>query len=321
MYFYQEHMHWNNFLYLSSADTSREFLLSSYHKLGFTDAQAKSYENSYSLIYYLEQGKSFFEQSKKSPINIKPILLFYGMVFLIKASILTVDPNYPESSAVLAHGVSTRKRKKQNYQYMEDEVKLQKNGLFPHFSDKMFHMKHLEGTKIKIKSLLQEIPELSTFFFNWEKRKFAIPLRREEQEMYQIPEEVLDDFNMTGDRLIDFFNSKLNQPILSEKRGNKYLIKIPSSDIPVEQLPFRFHLVEDRYYWLKGSKELCFFPELIIHYLLLYHLSMIARYEIEWWVELIHHKPSIEYPLIMRYLDICIQKIPFLINQFIINDL
>lgn len=314
--------HWNDFLYLSSADTSREFLLMKYEKMGLTNAQGKSYENSYSLIYYIEQGMSFFQQSKKSPTNIKPILLFYGMVFLIKASILTVDPNYPESSSVLAHGVSTRKRKKQNYQYLEDEVKLQKNGLFPHFSDKMFHMKHLEGTKVKIHSLLKEIPELSSYFHSWNKKTIAFPLEQHDNNTYYIPNALLDYFNMTGERFFDFINSKLNQPVANEKTGGKHYVTIETkSTMPIEQLPFRFHLYKNEYYWVKNSKELCFFPELMVHYLLLYHLSMIARYEIDWWVELIHHKPSIEYPLIIRYLDICLEKVPFLINQFLLNDI
>ena len=57
----------------------------------------------------------------------KPMLLFYGMGQLFKACLLTIDPNYPESTSVLAHGVTTRKRKKQGYQFLEDEVKIQKN--------------------------------------------------------------------------------------------------------------------------------------------------------------------------------------------------
>ncbi len=54
------------------------------------------------------------------------MLLFYGMSQLFKACLLTIDPNYPESTTVLAHGVTTRKRKKQGYQFLEDEVKVQK---------------------------------------------------------------------------------------------------------------------------------------------------------------------------------------------------
>lgn len=308
---------WQNFLYISSAETSRHFLYSLYKKDNRKDAQKDSYENSYSLIHYIEQGISFFTQAKQSPLNIKPILLFYGFVFLIKGCLLTVDPKYPESSSVLAHGVSTRKRKKQNYQYLLDEVKLQKNGLFPHFSDKMFHMKHLEGTKIKIECLLKEIPELSSFFKKWEGTNYMIPLKKEKNVFY-ISDDILDFYKMTVQRLNEYLNTKSNRPLTIQKKVASQLeIKVKGCEQNIEVLPFRFNLTDGNYYFLKNAKELSFFPELMIHYLLLYHLSMIARYEIEWWAELIHQKPSLEYPLIVQYLNLCLSKIPYLIDQYL----
>jgi YaaC-like protein len=314
--------HWDNFLYISSADTSLNFLLTVYEKSKIKDAQTKSYENCYSLIYYIEQGMSFFTQAEKSPINIKPILLFYGYVFLLKACLLTVDPNYPESSTVLAHGVSTRKRKKQNYQYLRDEVRIQKNGLFPHLSDKMFHMKHLEGEKMPIEYLLQDIPELAEFFKKWSKRNLAIPLKKENDSSILITDDILDHYKMTAERFIQYLSSK-SKLKLSTKQTSSGLwqIQLPSTKSFLEILPFRFNIIDKNYYLLKNSKDLAFYPELSIHYLILYHLSMIARYEIDWWAEMIHHKPSVEYPLIVQYLNLVQTKIPFLVNQYLFEDL
>ncbi|MBU5254564.1 YaaC family protein, partial [Lysinibacillus capsici] len=103
----------SSFLYFFSANTSQEFLKKCYQKQNLDQAEQKSYENSYPFIYYLEHGQVYYEQAEKAPLVIKPILFFYGLVHLVKACILTVDPNYPETTSVLAHGVSTRKRKKQ----------------------------------------------------------------------------------------------------------------------------------------------------------------------------------------------------------------
>lgn len=88
--------------------------------------QKKSFENCYPFIYYLEHGKNYYELYKTAPFSIQPMLLFYGISQLFKACLLTIDPNYPESTTVLAHGVTTRKQKKQGYQFLEDEVKVQK---------------------------------------------------------------------------------------------------------------------------------------------------------------------------------------------------
>ena len=96
----------------------------------------------------MEHAQIYYKQAADSPLLIQPILLFYGFVHLIKACLLTIDPNYPENTSVLAHGVSTRKRKKQQYEFLKDEVKFQKNGLFPCMLENMFNIKHLEGDKI-----------------------------------------------------------------------------------------------------------------------------------------------------------------------------
>ena len=64
-------------------------------KAGMENAEQKGYENSYPFIYYLEHAQIYYEQAEQSPLLIKPILLFYGFVHLIKACILTKSPNYP----------------------------------------------------------------------------------------------------------------------------------------------------------------------------------------------------------------------------------
>lgn len=311
-----------NFLYFSSVETSQQFLYKTYTNAKISDAKKKSYENSFTFISYIEQGTTFFEEAYSSPIAIKPILLFYGLVFLIKACVLTVDPNYPESSLVLSHGVSTRKRKKQNYQYLKDEVKLQKNGLFPHFSDKMFHMKHLEGSKFAIESLLKEIPELVPYFYLWTGKDNAIPIQFNDKE-FNIPDELLDHFKMTNERFQTFLLSKTNRDIefVHNSSPLTFLVNDNKKE-SMEILPFRYNIEEKKYVFLKNEEELSFFPELMIHYLLLYHLGMIARYEIEWWSELIYSKPSIEFPLIVQYLNLSVKKIPLLIDQYLWkNDL
>ena len=82
----------------------------------------------------------------------------------MKASLLTLDPNYPESTSLLAHGVTTRKRKKQQYEFLKDETKIQKNGLLPCIAEKLFQIKQLEGEKFTMETLIREIPEMQTSF-------------------------------------------------------------------------------------------------------------------------------------------------------------
>ena len=57
----------------------------------------------------------------------------------------------------------------------------------------------------------------------------------------------------------------------------------------------------------------------MVHYLLLYNLSMIARYETEWWSELTKMMPNKDYPFIKTFLDITLQKSPFLIYEYLMG--
>ena len=234
---------------------------------------------------------------------------------------MTVNPDYPESSTVLAHGVTTRKRKKQNYEYLKDEVKVQRNGLFPHFSEKMFQIKQTIGEKFSIESLLKEIPELMTFFQRWEKQTNVLKIKKAGDE-FIIPTEIPEFFNMDIEVFQNHMKQVNNTISLSFEEINNGTFKVRlngQKNTCREIVPFRYHIKDQLLYFLKNKmkKNLSFFPELLIHYLVLYHLSMLARYEIEWWSEILHQKHSIEYPLIIHYLSISLQKIPILINQFL----
>ncbi|MDO7485550.1 YaaC family protein [Peribacillus frigoritolerans] len=87
------------------------------HKKKIAEADIKSYDNCYPFIYHLEHAKTYYNQAAIAPLSIQPILTFYGFAQLLKACLLTIDPNYPESTSMLAHGVTTRKRKSNNMNF------------------------------------------------------------------------------------------------------------------------------------------------------------------------------------------------------------
>ncbi|WAA12305.1 YaaC family protein [Fervidibacillus halotolerans] len=307
--------YWDQLLYISSLETAQQFLWEKYNEYDSSIAQRKSYENSYKLIYHMEQGKNFFHLSEKTPLSIQPIALFYGLSFLLKGALLVTDPNYPENVKVLAHGVSTRKRKKQDFIYLKDEIKIQKNGFFPHFSKKMFHMEQLEGKKIKIFDLMSQIPEMSPFF----KKRKRIVVSYVDEKNVRIPDDVFDSFHMTPRRFFEFLGENSNKPSLFQMVENGMTFTVDRLNPPFEVLPFRFNIKDQQYYYMEDEKGLFLFRELMIHYLLLYHLSILARYEIEWWVELFSQKSTIDYPLIYHYLRICLVKCPLLIQEYLFD--
>jgi hypothetical protein len=309
---------WNSYSLFFSAEYSQSYLKKCYRKLNLEQPDQKSFENCYPFMYYLEHGKLYYEQAEKSPLAIQPIMLFYGLVHLIKACILTVAPDYPETTSVLAHGVSTRKRKKQQYSFTEDEVKFQKNGLFSLMAEKMFHMKQLEGDKATMGDLMELIPELSGIFLELKgKQNFQVVAKTE--STYFLPKTIIDQFHMTENRFKEYFQSKTALPLSFVAKDEQSIAFQADLNRIYEPIPLKYNLEDQHYAFPLIKGELCLFPELLLHYLLLYNLSMIARYETEWWSELIKMMPNEDYPLIQTFLKSTINKGPYLIYQYLAN--
>jgi hypothetical protein len=310
---------WNSYTLFFSAEYSQDFLKKCYRKINLEQPDLKSFENCYPFMYYLEHGKLYYEQAEKSPLAIQPILLFYGLVHLIKACILTVEPDYPETTSVLAHGVSTRKRKKQQYRFLDDEVKFQKNGLFSLMAEKMFHMKQLEGEKATMGDVMERIPELSGIYASLRGKQNFEKLQSEQDSLYSLPMSILDHFHMTENRFKEFFQLKSSIPISFKEKSNGNLKFEANLDASAEPIPLKFNLEEKQYVLPLNKGEFLMFPELLLHYLLLYNLGMIARYETEWWSELIKMMPNEDYPLIQTFLQSTIKKGPYLIYQYLMH--
>lgn len=316
------HTHLKKFSMFYSASTTQHFLKKCYQNNGFTDAEQKSYENCYRFIYFLEHGTLHYSQAALAPLALQPTLLFYGLAHLIKACILTINPNYPEKTTMLAHGVSTRKRKKQQYNFFEDEIKCQRNGLLPIMAENMFQIKNLEGTKIAMESLLALIPELNKLFTYICNKTTFLKLQPKGNNKYELDKVVLDFYHMTENRFITFLQSKCSFPITIEHESTNNQLFIPltfESTFTSWSSPFKYHLSKESLYLPTTKSDLITVPEVIIHYLLLYNLSMIARYETEWWSELIKMMPNQDFPFIQAFLDISINKGPFLIFEYLIS--
>ncbi|MEI5909672.1 YaaC family protein [Bacillus spongiae] len=273
----------------------------------------KSYENCYPFMYYLEHGETYYKQAAHSPLSIQPVLLFYGYTHLLKAMLLTVDPDYPQTSSVLAHGVSTRKRKKQQYSFLEDEIKIQKNGLLPHIADCIFHMNSLEGEKFTMKQLLAQLPEVQELF-QFHYKESPLVLLKQSGDILTFPMNLLDQFHMTLSRFQEYITTIASHPIIRKENGFTWTTTPSLMEAP----PFRYHIEFDQYYFPSNKKYLCQLPELLIHYLLLYNLSMIARYETEWWSDLLKTTPNEDYSFIKGFLMSSFTKMPKYIEKYLL---
>lgn len=300
------------YTYLQSQQTAQQFLLHCYEKNGESEAKKKSYANQHAFLYYVKHGLQFYETGKKLQIIFQPMLFFYGMVHLIKALLLTKRPHYPETTKVLAHGVSTRKRKKKQYTFLHDEVKIQQQGLFLYFSKHLFSIDHLPFEKVTMEELLASIPEMN-LFFSFQQTVKMVPIGSNGTNMLAFPIEVLDHYHVTehafARKIVNF-----DHAIYETTRDNEYLYFKLTKPITTFISPFYLNYDDNQIYFPLNREHLLPISEIMIHYLLLYNLSMISRYETEWWGDLVNTMSEMDYPFIKHFLQLTAKKIPFLLG-------
>jgi len=310
-------LHWERLLSYHSTQIIQKKLEKCYQKIKHENSSGLSYDNCYRFIYFLKHGENFFLQANQSPHAIQPILLFYGISQLLKACLLIKDPYYPSTSSVLAHGASSRKRKKQQYQFLKDEIKVQRNGLFSHVAKELFHLHdHLEAEKFSMELLLNQVAEMKDVFMFHQAKTNHVKV--DTTGLYQVilTDATAQHFHMSAERLSEHLTEKYQLQKVKNAEDH-ILLQTQYTNHTFHCAPFLFHIDEKTFYLPNNRESFINLPELLVHYLLLYNLSMISRYETEWWYELLLGVSNDDYPIILRYMEVAKRKIPYFILVFL----
>ncbi|PUF85885.1 hypothetical protein DAD80_18410 [Bacillus altitudinis] len=298
---------WKDLKRFYSLETSQKFLFQQYEKRNIQEANQQAYKNCERFIYFLKHGHTFYDQAASAPLELKPILLFYGMAQLLKACLLTVDPDYPSQTSVLAHGVTSRKRKKQHYRFSEDEVKIQRNGLCMHVLKHLFHLNGLEDERFTMINLLSKIPEMG-HILEFQKQPATL-VKVEQANGILIQDHIPLLYNMSAERFIEYFEFHTTWK-LKQREAKKLTFDVFSEENPALATHLHYDLEMNQWFIPATRDAFLGIPEIISHYLLMYNLSMIARYETEWWYELLSQYISDDYVMIERYMEIAEDKFP-----------
>lgn len=297
--------------YLQSQQTAQSYLHHCYVQHNVADAEMKSYENCNAFLYYMDHGNRFYKQGGQSEPFMQPILYFYGMVHLIKACLLTRRPEYPESTNLLAHGVTARKKKKKNYRFLHDEVKIQHNGLFPYFSEHLYHQR-IPFEKRSMQGLLALIPEMQALF-QLDYHPHLVAVGSLSSPLFEFPISLLDNYHLTETAFIRRIRTYL--PPIKYIDSDQQMIRMEvEHPITEPHGPFFMHQQTKQLFFPINREDYLPIHEVMVHYLVLYNLSMLCRYETEWWGDLFVNKPDIDFPYIKQFLQVTAYKIPYLLT-------
>ncbi|MBA4494123.1 YaaC family protein [Paenactinomyces guangxiensis] len=327
---------WEEYLFYENERWARKFLKQKYDRLGVEHPDRAAFKNVQAFITYLKQAKAIFLSLRQNSLWVQPLLLYYGMMSLLKALVLTLDTNYPHSSSVLRHGLSTRKRKKEQFCFLKDEIRVQKEGLFP-LAAKLLQNPVPAGESYTAQDLLGCIPELQSscrrIFHAPTLIPVEFPTGEEEREKpggmpFSLDESILDLLHLTPASFLERLNRPLPHPL--------FMLDMPEMWQGRLRLIWKHPRVPHVWKWEKGFDHPWFYDnnkggyylwidnnrpaeplsEILLHYMLLFSLSMLCRYEPPLWGELIHSPVSEDAVLVQQLLKLVPRKFPHLVlNQ------
>ena len=166
-----------------------------------------------------------------------------------------------------------------------------------------------------MRHLLRQIPELHSLFFFIENNKKSYPLNVIIKNQYSVTSRILDDYNLGLNSFLSYLHVRTNVESVTEVE-KELIITLKKPLNPIQSSPFLFDL-NNNYYISPYKDETLGLPEVVVHYLLLYNLSMICRYETEWWGELFHYNSEKDYPFIETFLTTTKDKVPYLLFLYL----
>lgn len=328
---------WTLFLYYQNEPSVKKLLYDTYIALptveGENQAVRLAFENTPKFIYFLKQGVAYFKSAKQSEFIVRPLLLYYGVTSLMKAIILLNDPLYPRTTSVLQHGLTTRKKKKLHYQLFLDEIKVQRDGLLPLFTELILKKPIKIHSKYKVGELFGMIPELQDSFSLETGERTLLPvhirthqiqqLDKEENNGTQIWELAFDQDTLNQTKysfkgLVDLFMDGLSLDESMIKADQRKLTLYFQSDNPEFSPSQHVQLFRNSHgdYFFYAKQALHVADELVVFNMLSYLLGMLCRYDTELWGELVFSFSSSDTYLIEEFLQLTLRKLPNLIlNQ------
>jgi hypothetical protein len=319
---------WSLFLFFENEPMAKQHLFQSYSLiLDEKEANRLAFENTHKFIYFLKQGTAYFNSAKKSDLIVRPLLVYYGITSLMKSILLLKDPHYPKTTSVLQHGITTRKKKKSNYNFQDDEIKVQKDGLLPYFSQIVINDPLLTHRKYKVLDLFSMIPELQDSYFLLFKSRTMTGIRvtklNSSSWMITFEKRQVDDNNLVFSELLSLFEHGLSLDEEIQSSSDAELSLTVRTSNP-SFIPDKNHAQIVRDY--KGGyhfyfrESLALSNEIIVFNMLLYLLGMLCRYDTELWGELIFSFSSGDIYIIEEILQLSLRKFPNLILNHLFNE-
>ncbi|SEM83535.1 YaaC family protein [Lihuaxuella thermophila] len=326
---------WEEYLFFENERSARTFLEEKYARLGMEHPERAAFKNVQAFTAYVKQAKNIFATLGQNSLWVRPFLLYYGMMSLLKALVLTRDIDYPQNTAVLRHGLSTRKRKREHYSFFQDEIRVQKEGLFP-LAASLMQKPVPTGESYTPKELFGWIPELQTSYQKLFHAETLFPVEccpdGEDGMLLLLGERILNRLHVSTGSLLDKLNGlageaqfSLAEPAVSGGHlrliwRHPYVRHVEDWEKGFDHPWFYENSKGDYYLWVGNNRPMEPLTEILVHYMLLFSLSMICRYDPPLWGEMIQGHASEKMVLVEQLLSLAERKYPQLLLRALTGE-
>lgn len=284
---------------------SRQFLKEKYHDI--TDEELTKLLAT--LTSNIKQAHEYYSAASSVSILTSPLLYYYGMMCLINVLWASLNKTKEIGSS---HGLWS-KPDGLDHLLSNECVTTFKKGLFPALHACFSDYSIKKNTKFHIKDILSVIPELKTLYekiYNESSRLFK--LKR-------------NDFHLIFDQndyhyFQDFLKNHQNDFFQQYNVGffSNFFDEIVGMDYDNNDLfeyPLQKSINEDIYFTLpiEADNTLYAIPEASAHFMVMFCLGMLVRYEPEKWLQILSGKLSSEINLINWFIEISKRKFPNMI--------
>jgi hypothetical protein len=301
--------------YLENEATARLYLTQKYKH---PETKILVYQNVYAFTSYIKQGLALFKTSDACDFWSKPLLLYYGIMSLLKALALSMDSYYPQSTSILQHGLTSPKRKKEPFRFDLDEVRVQKDGFFPYLC-KLLDCPIVTGERYKVELLCSFLPDLQpTVERLYQKRDlWPITIVSDQQTWtVSISIALLDHLCLSTGSFINRLNRVTSHVFFHEGETTDAVLTLLCHSEP-QHHPWVYPKENgDCFLWIKDSHQVEALPEILAQYALLFSLSMLCRYHPPLWREL-YNDTKQDQLLIQEIIAIVQRKFPVLVLQLL----
>lgn len=246
----------------------------------------------------------FTETAALADFAIQPLIRYYALLHGMKTVLYTLDLSYPNTSSVLQHGVSVRRTKRDSYAWPKETVHVYKEGVLQSFA--AFHQYELPiGSRITVGHLLGYLPSLYHGIAHmYPEYHHVYPITAastfgiEQPDICFVPRSIASNRSLTVEEWRESYCACVemsHQHKLDKKTEPDGLLAIPY--IPARH-PWVTHHKHKKYMYDNYP-----LPEWLIHFVVLYTLSALCRYNPMEWSDITLWHNDVDAFLIREYLD------------------